>query len=116
MFGTVKRTTRLGQWNGPRHSSREEARVLPQLWNRAVLVRLGVVLLTAAAVTAIVYCWGPPFPYRIGEVYPTDLRVRVGFEIVNQPQTDWRREEAVDSLPAGEGDDPVAREEARRAV
>jgi len=116
MFGSIKKTTRLGQWNGPRHSSREEARVLPQLWNRAVLVRLGVVLLTAAAVTAIVYCWGPPFPYRIGEVYPTDLRVRVGFEIVNQPQTDWRREEAVDSLPAGEGDDPVAREEARRAV
>jgi putative nucleotidyltransferase with HDIG domain len=116
MFGPIKKTARLGQWNGRRHSSRIEAPMLPQMWCRAVIVRLGMVLVTAAVVTVMVYAWGPPLPYRIGEVYPSDLRVRVNFEIVNQPQTDWRREEAVDSLPAPDGGDPVAREEARRAV
>lgn len=117
MFGSLtKKTARLGQWNGPRHSTREEAPVLPRLWCRAVLVRLGAVLLAAMGVTALIYFWGPPFPYRVGEVYANDLRVRVNFEIVNQPQTDWRREEAVESLPDSEVDDPVAREEARRAI
>ncbi|MBY0526512.1 MAG: HDIG domain-containing protein [Gemmataceae bacterium] len=81
-----------------------------------MLLRLGMVLATAAVVAVMIYAWGPPLPYRVGEVYPSDLRVRVNFEVVNQPQTDWRREEAVDSLPASEGDDPIAREEARRSV
>ncbi len=80
------------------------------------MARLGVVLVTATVVAVLVYVSGPPFRYRVGEVYPVDLRVRVTFEIVNQPQTDWRREEAVESLPAPEGEDPIVREEARRAI
>jgi putative nucleotidyltransferase with HDIG domain len=86
------------------------------LRRRSLLGRLAMVLGTTAIVTLLVYAWGPPMPYRVGEVYPSDLRVRHYFEVVNQPQTDWRREEAVESLPAHEGEDPVAREEARRAV
>jgi putative nucleotidyltransferase with HDIG domain len=31
---------------------------------------------------------GDPFPYRLGETYPHDLRVRVDFEVVNYPYTD----------------------------
>src|SRR5262249_53275436 len=36
---------------------------------------------------------GPPLPYRLGETYPTDLRVRAYFETINQPQTDQVRED-----------------------
>jgi hypothetical protein len=116
MFSPGKKPSRLGQWDGRRHSTRMEAPVLTRLCQRPVLTRLGVVLVTAGLVALLVYLWGPAVPYRVGEVYPTDLRVRVGFEVVNQPQTDWRREEAVDSLPPWEGGDPVAREEARRSI
>ncbi len=112
----MKKPSRLGQWNGRRHSTRLDAPVLPRLWQRPVLLRLGIVLLTAAIVTLMVYAWGPTVPYRVGEVHRSDLRVRVGFEVVNQPQTDWRREEAVESLQGPDTGDPIAREEARRAV
>jgi cyclic-di-AMP phosphodiesterase PgpH len=36
------------------------------------------------------------------------LRARVSFEVVNQPQTDLAREQAVDRLPKAERDDPAA--------
>jgi putative nucleotidyltransferase with HDIG domain len=81
-----------------------------------VLIRLGVVLVTTVGVTLLAVVAGPPLPYRVGETYPNDLRVRVYFELVNQPQTNQAREEAVDRLPPGEDGDPQAREEARRAV
>jgi hypothetical protein len=57
--------------------------MLPRLGERPVLLRLAVVWLTAVAVTALAWWWGPPFPYRLGESYPYDLRVRVDFEVVN---------------------------------
>jgi putative nucleotidyltransferase with HDIG domain len=116
MFGPIKKSGRLGQWNGRRHSSRNETPVLPRLWQRSVLLRLGLVLATASAVTLLVYWWGPMLPYRIGEKYSNDLRVRVYFEVINQPQTEWKREEALDRLQALEGGDPVVREEIRRSV
>ena len=116
MFTPGKKPGRLALWYSRRSSSGREVPMVALWRQRSLLLRLATVLVTAAAVALLVYCWGPPMPYRIGEVYPSDLRVRVYFEVVNQPQTDWRREEAVDSLPAGEGDDPVAREEARRSV
>ena len=34
--------------------------------------------------TLIALCIGHPFPYRVGEIYPYDLRVRVDFELFNQ--------------------------------
>jgi putative nucleotidyltransferase with HDIG domain len=116
MFSPLKKDARLGQWDGRRRSSRSDEPVLPLLWQKPVLCRLALVLVTTLAVTLLIYAWGPPLPYRVGETYPSDLRVRVYFEIVNQPQTEQAREEAIERLPPAEGGDPVAREEARRAV
>ena len=46
MFGGRKHP-RLGQWNGRRRSSRSDEPMLPRLWQRPVLFRLGIVWLTA---------------------------------------------------------------------
>jgi putative nucleotidyltransferase with HDIG domain len=116
MFSAFKKHARLGQWNGRRHSSRGDQPVFPRLWQRPVLVRLAIVLATASAVTLFMYWWGVPLPYRMGEIYPSDLRVRVYFEIINQPQTEWQREEAVARFQEEDRRDPVAREEIRRGV
>jgi hypothetical protein len=116
MFGTSKKSARLGQWDGRTRSSREDEPVLPRLWRRPVLQRLALVLLTTAAVTLLVIAWGPPLPYRVGEVYPSDLRVRVYFEVVNQPQTEFKREEALEITADPVGRDPATREEIRRAI
>jgi putative nucleotidyltransferase with HDIG domain len=83
MFNPLKKSARLGQWKGRKRSSRGEDLALPYLWRRPVLLRLGVAALVTLAVTAIAYLWGPPVPYRAGEVYPYDLRVRVDFELSN---------------------------------
>ncbi len=84
MFGPKKNHPRLGQWDGRKRSTRAEEPVLPDLWRRPVLLRLGIVLLTTVAVTLFAYLLGPPLPYRLGQIYPFDLRVRVDFEVVNQ--------------------------------
>jgi putative nucleotidyltransferase with HDIG domain len=83
MFGSLRKNPRLGQWNGRRRSSRSDEPMLPRLWQRDALVRLGAVWLTAVTLAALAYAWGPPCPYRLGESYPYDLRLRVDFEIVN---------------------------------
>src|SRR5437870_13841710 len=103
MFSPFKKHSRLGQWDGRRRSSRSDEPVLPLLWQKPVLCRLALVLVTTLAVTLLIYAWGPPLPYRVGETYPSDLRVRVYFEIVNQPQTEEAREEAIERLPPAEG-------------
>ena len=100
MFGTIKKSSRLSQWNGRRRSSRSDLPVLPRLWQRPVLLRLALVLVTALLVTFLAYAWAPPLPYRVGEVCPSDLQVRAYFEVVNQPLTEQAREEAVARLPA----------------
>jgi putative nucleotidyltransferase with HDIG domain len=111
MFNSQKKQPRLGQWDGRRRSSRSDEPVLPRLWRRPVLLRLTVVLVTTLAATLLVYSWGPGLPYRVGEVYPYDLRVRVDFELVNQAQTERARDEAVEQWQ-----DPELRLRARRAV
>jgi putative nucleotidyltransferase with HDIG domain len=83
MFQPGKKPSRLGQWKGRRHSSRNDEPVWPFLRRRPVLLRLALVALATIAVTGIAYRWGPPMPVRVGEVYPYDLRVRVDFELVN---------------------------------
>jgi cyclic-di-AMP phosphodiesterase PgpH len=83
MFGSLRKHPRLGQWNGRRRTSRGDQPMLPRLRQRPVLVRLAVVWLTAGAITAVACWWGPPFPYRLNESYPYDLRVRADFEVVN---------------------------------
>jgi putative nucleotidyltransferase with HDIG domain len=116
MFGPIKKSTRLGQWNGRRRSSRSDEPVLPRLWQRSVLLRLGAVLVTALTATFLAYYWGPSQSYRVGEICMHDLRVRVYFELVNQAQTDRKRDEAVERLSPEQRSDPLACEQARRAV
>jgi putative nucleotidyltransferase with HDIG domain len=84
MFRILKRLpSRLRQWNGRRRSSRGNEPVLPHFWERSALARLAVVWVTTIAVTLVAFCWGLPFPYRVGQSVPHDLRVRVDFEVVN---------------------------------
>ena len=116
MFGTSKKLSRLGQWNGLRRSSLAGKPFLARLWQMPVLLRLTTVLATMIGVTLLAFWWGQPLPYHVGEVCPTDLRVRAYFEVVNQPQTEEAREEAVQRLPSDKLSDARAREEARRAV
>ncbi len=116
MFGALKKKSRLSQWNGRRRSSRGGEPFFLKLFHRPVLLRLMPVMLTALAITYLAYRGGPPLPYRMGAIYPRDLRVRVYFDLVNQPQTERARDEAVQRLPSPQSEDPVAREEARRVV
>lgn len=80
---SAKKLPRLGQWNGRRRSSREDEPLLRWLAKPAVLLRLAVVAVTTVVVTALAIWWGPPFPYRVGEIYPHDLRARLDFELIN---------------------------------
>jgi putative nucleotidyltransferase with HDIG domain len=89
--------------------------LLSRLWRPHALFRFGVVVATAIAATLLACWWGPPLPYRLGEVRRGDLRARVYFEVVNPQQTELKREAAVERLPATERQDPVASEEARSA-
>src|SRR5262249_18224905 len=115
-FGFSKKPSRIGQWDGRRRSSRSDEPVLPQLWQRPVLLRLGAVLLTALAATVLSCTRGPTHSFRVGQICPHDLRARVYFEIVDQARTDRRREQAVENLPEKQRNDPMACEMARRAV
>ncbi len=116
MFSPSKKNPRLSQWDGRRRSSRSEEPVLGHVWQKRVMVRLGVVLAFAVAVTYLAYAWAPPVSYRVGEILSDDLRVRVYFELINQPQTDRARDEAIEKLPQEVSGDPEARDRARRAV
>ncbi len=77
MFAPQKKSTRIGQWNGRRRSSRSEEPLLTQLNRRSVLLRLGCVLITALGATLLAVAWGAPQPHRVGEICPHDLRARV---------------------------------------
>jgi putative nucleotidyltransferase with HDIG domain len=111
MFNSFKKQSRLGQWDGRRRSSRCDEPMLPRLWRRPVLVRLAPVLLAVALVTLLAYSGGPVIPYRVGQVYPCDLRVRADFELVNETQTQKAKDEAVKPFQ-----DPILREQARRSI
>src|SRR5262245_8010635 len=111
-----KKTSRIGQWDGRRRSSRADGPALPQLWQRPVLVRLGAVLAMAVGVTLLAFYWGPSHAYRVGQACPHDLRARVYFEVVDHVQTARKRDEAVAALPAEMQSDPAACESARQAM
>jgi putative nucleotidyltransferase with HDIG domain len=116
MLGPNKKQSRLGQWNGRRRSSRSEEPVLHHLGKKQVLVRMTAVLLTTVAATLLAYFWGQPLPFRVGETCPRDLRARVSFQVVNQPQTDLAREKAVERLRQENADTPDAIATARGSV
>jgi putative nucleotidyltransferase with HDIG domain len=115
MFTNGKKPPRLSQWTGRTRSSRSDEPILPILSQPLVLCRLGAVLLTVVGATLLACWWGPPAPYRLGEVRRGDLRARVYFEVINWQQTEQRRDEAIDRLPPDERQDPLACEEARLA-
>src|SRR5437588_9454336 len=116
MFSFIRKPTRLGQWDGRRRSSRNEEPVLSNLWQFPVLLRLATVLATMAVVTFMAFRSGPPLPYRVGEIYATDLRVRAPFEVINQPQTDLARVAVLKRMPTEQISDPAARERIIRTV
>ncbi len=116
MFSSSRKPSRIGQWDGRRRSSRGDAPVLPQLWDRSVLLRLGAVLITTLTATLAAYNWGPTQSFRVGQVLKYDLRARVYFEVVDQVQTDRLRDEAVAALPPEQHSNPLAVEVARRSV
>ena len=57
--------------------------MLRRLCRARVLMRLAVVLATTVVVTLLAIWWGPPMPYRVGEIHPHELRARVDFEVIN---------------------------------
>ncbi len=79
-------------------------------------MRLGLVLATMILVTLVAYRLGPPFPYRVGEIYPSDIRVRVFFTMVNGSQTERAREKASKAGPANGDVDGFGDGEVQRAV
>jgi putative nucleotidyltransferase with HDIG domain len=116
MFGPFKKPSRLGQWNGRRRSSRSEDPVLPYLFQRAVLLRLGAVLLTVLGATYLAHDWGGLMSYRVGEIRPHDLRARVFFEVIDEEETARKRDEAVQSLPIEQQRDHKVCEDVRKTV
>src|SRR5947209_1055542 len=112
----MKKVSRLGQWDGPRRSSRGHASLLAGLAQRPALVRIGVVLAAIVVLTALSYCWGPPCPYRIGEVWAHDIRARVCFQVEDADKTEERREAAIKNLPPEQRDDPAIWAKVRKWV
>jgi putative nucleotidyltransferase with HDIG domain len=115
MFGTSKKTTRIGQWNGRRRSSRHDEPLWMKLGRRSALLRLGAVLAATLGATLLALLWGPGQPFRVGEKCGHDICARVDFEVFNQVKTDALRREAVAAIPPEERT-PERCEEAREAV
>ncbi len=115
MFAANKRSARPIQWDGRRRSSWSDEPVLTRLWDRDALLRLGAVLVTALSATFLAYNFGAQQSHRVGEKVLNDLRARVYFEMVNQAQTERRRDEAVEQLPPEQRGDPAACDTTRRA-
>jgi putative nucleotidyltransferase with HDIG domain len=99
MFPSNRKQPRLGQWNGRRRSTRHDAPMWPHLWRRPVLLRLTPVLVTTVLVTLLVAKWGPVLPYRVGQIHPGDLRVRVDFQLAAQAPTEHDPEEGTEPAP-----------------
>src|SRR5262249_36539002 len=94
VFAAIRRSPRLAQWDGRRRSSRSDAMDWRALFRRTVLVRLAVVAVAAMALGLLCAGDGPPLPYRVGETVPRDLRARVAFDLVDDPETTQARDEA----------------------
>src|SRR5262249_12254228 len=80
----------------------------PRMGRRDGLLRVGLVVATAAILTAITLFCAPPIALRVGEISARDVRARVAFGTVNVPQTERLREEFQDQGKTS----PVAAREA----
>src|SRR5882724_2074931 len=96
----MKKVSRLGQWDGPRHSSRGHKSLLAGLAQRP----------------ALAYCWGPPFPYRAGQVWAQDIRARVHFEVVDSDKTEAAQDAVINRLPLDKRNDPRYCAQVRKGV
>lgn len=94
MLGSLRRSPRLAQWDGRRRSSRSDAVDWRALTRRGVLVRATVVVAACASLGLVILGDGPPFPYRHGQSLLRDVRARVPFDIVDEPETAQARDEA----------------------
>ncbi len=112
----MKKVSRLGQWDGPRRSSRGHESLLTGLAQRPALARIGVVFATTLVMTALAYWWGPPFPYRVGEVWAHDVRARVPFQVEDPAKTEDRQDEAINRLPLDKRNDPRYCAQVRKSV
>jgi cyclic-di-AMP phosphodiesterase PgpH len=110
MFGPVKKLPRLLQWNGRKRSTRHDEPIWRRLGKRRVMLRLAVVWLTTLTVTVLAIWWGPPSPYRLGEIYAHDVRARVDFKIDNHIDLDSSDQaEAADGGASNPALMPIAR-------
>lgn len=75
-------------------------RALASLARRDVLVRLGLGIVTAAVLCAIMRGWAPPFAYRAGYVPPRDIVSRILFRQHDSGATDEERETAKEQARA----------------
>ncbi len=116
MFGPFKKPSRLSQWNGRRRSSRSDDPELPNMFCRAVMLRLAAVLAVVMGATFLAHNWGGLMTYRAGEVRPYDLRARVLFKIKDEEETARKRDEAVQNLSPEEQRDPKKCEEVRKST
>src|SRR2546423_1480464 len=116
MFSPAKKSSRLDRWTGRLRGAQGEDSLLARLKDRAVRLGLLTVAVTTLAATLIAFFWGQPPPYRAGEVCQYDLRARVYFDLLNQAQTERRREAAVAALPPDKRSDPEECERARQSV
>lgn len=106
MFGPFKKPSRLSQWNGRRRSSRSDDPALPNMFCRAVLLRLTVVLATVLGATFLAHNWGGLITYRVDEVRPYDLRARVAFDVENKEASALERDRVLQDLSADKQRDP----------
>ena len=116
MFGPFKKPSRLSQWNGRRRSSRNDDPSLPNMFCRAVLLRLMAVLATVLGATYLAHNWGGLMTYRAGEVRPYDLRARVLFQRIDQEETARKRDEAVQNMSSEAQRDPEKCKAAREGA
>jgi putative nucleotidyltransferase with HDIG domain len=114
MFGPFKKPSRLSQWNGRRRSSRNDDPSLPNMFCRAVLLRLAAVLATVLGATYLAHNWGGLITYRVEEVRPYDLRARVAFEIEDKEATSRERDKALQNLNSDQQRDPKEVERVRK--
>ena len=75
MFNSFKRPSRLGHWTGRRQAAHADWLPPLPLDQRAGLLRLGLVFLTATLLTVLTSLWRHRIGYRVGEISARDIRV-----------------------------------------